>query len=68
MKNLHQFLKNHPLVVLSLLIGIIEAPITFYSGVFLGKGIYLIAALFFCMSTFLWVISTIIYYKLILKE
>jgi hypothetical protein len=36
--------------------------------VFLGKGIYLIAALFFCMSTFLWVISTIIYYKLILKE
>jgi hypothetical protein len=68
MKNLLLFLKKHPLVGMSLLIGIIESPITYYSGIFLGEGAYLQSILLYCLSTLLWVVSTIIYWKLILKD
>jgi hypothetical protein len=66
-KNLLLWLKKNPLVTVSLLIGIIESPITFFSGIFLGEGNYLAGVLLYLMSTVLWVVSTIIYWKLLLK-
>lgn len=68
MRNLLHWLKSHPLVSVSLGIGIIEAPITFYSGIFLGMGNLLAGAGLYSVSTLLWVVSTIIYWKLILNR
>jgi hypothetical protein len=67
-RNLLAFIKAHPLVGVSLLVGVIEAPIGFYSGIFVGKDCYLIGGFLYCISTMLWIVSTLIYYKLILKE
>ena len=68
MKSLLVFLKKNPLVTASLLIGIVDSPITFFSGVFLGKGEYLIGVLLYLISTILWTVSTVIYWKLILNR
>jgi hypothetical protein len=67
MKNLLLWIKKNPLVGWSLIIGIIDSPITYFAGVFVGKEDYLIGVLLYSLSTVLWTISTIIYWKLLLK-
>lgn len=68
LRRLKEFLKQNPLVSVSLLIGVVEAPISFYSGVFLGGGSFLIGALLYSVSTLLWVGSTLIYFWILINK
>jgi hypothetical protein len=68
LKNLLAFLKKNPLVMWSLILGILDSPLTFFSGVFLGQERYLIGVLLYLISTLLWIVSSILYWKLMLDR
>ena len=68
MKSLLHWLKVHPLVTWSLIIAIIDSPLTLYSGIFLGKEWWVPGLLLYSVSMLLGVIETIIYWKLILSK